>query len=107
MSTEGGVEVQRQLETLISDFRTSEPPMPVVVLHSEEAAEDSRVTGLVGELHNGQNAHGTRCAVAPTAQEGPTEVLRAAHLVRDLGDPKQWGDRHSIYRRYAFPRVRL
>lgn len=107
MSTEGGIEVQRQLETLIKDFRTSEPPMPVVVLHAEEAADDARATRLVGELHDVQNTHRTRCAVAPAAQEGPTEVLRAARLVRDLGDPKQWGGRHSIYRRYAFPRVRL
>ncbi|MPY57458.1 type 1 periplasmic-binding domain-containing protein [Streptomyces spongiae] len=107
MSTEGGIEVQRQLETLIGDFRTSEPPMPVVVLHAEEAADDTQVAGLVGELRNGQDTHGTRCAVAPAAQEGATEVLRAARLVRDLGDPKRWGGRHSIYRRYAFPRVRL
>lgn len=107
MSTEGGIEVQRQLEALVKDFRASEPPMPVVVLHAAEAADDTQVTRLVGELHDGQNAHGTRCAVAPATQEGPTEVLRAARLVRDLGDPKRWGSRHSVYRRYAFPRVRL
>ncbi|MFJ9586130.1 ABC transporter substrate-binding protein [Streptomyces acidicola] len=107
MSTEGGIEVQRQLETLVRDFRTSEPPMPVVVLHAEEAADDTQVAGLVAELRDGQDTHGTRCAVAPPAQEGPTEVLRAARLVRELGDPKRWGNRRSIYRRYAFPRVRL
>ncbi|WP_330455690.1 ABC transporter substrate-binding protein [Streptomyces sp. NBC_00820] len=107
MSTEGGIDVQQQLESLIRDFRTSDPPMPVVVLHAEEADDDERVVGSVEELCAGQNAHGTRCAVASPDQEGSTEVRRAAALVRDLGDPKRWGTRASLYRRYAFPRLRL
>ncbi|MFF8960949.1 ABC transporter substrate-binding protein [Streptomyces sp. NPDC014894] len=107
MSTGAGIDVQRRLETLIRDFRASEPPMPVVVLHAEDAADEERVVELVEELYTGQEAHGTRCAVAPEQQEGPTEVRRAAGLVRDLGDPRRWDGRRSIYRRYAFPRLRL
>jgi hypothetical protein len=112
MSTDGGMAVQRQLEGLIQDFRTSEPPMPVFVLHAEEAADDDRVTELVKDLYQGQDAHGTRCADAPAVQDvttegGRTEVRRAAALLRDLGDPERWGGRHSIYRRYTFPRLRL
>ncbi|MFJ9481759.1 ABC transporter substrate-binding protein [Streptomyces mirabilis] len=106
MSTEGGIDVQQQLEALIRDFRTSDPPMPIVVLHAEDA-DDERVASCVQELCGGQSAHGTRCAVVPPEQEGTTEVRRAAGLVRDLGDPKRWGNRGSIYRRYAFPRLRL
>ncbi|MFC5156622.1 ABC transporter substrate-binding protein [Streptomyces amakusaensis] len=107
MSTGAGIDVQRRLETLIRDFRANEPPMPVVVLHADEASDDGKVTNLVEELYTGQDTHGTRCAVAPAQQEGPTEVRRAAGLVRELGDPRRWDSRHSIYRRYAFPRLRL
>ncbi|MET7287029.1 ABC transporter substrate-binding protein [Streptomyces sp. NPDC005573] len=107
MSTEGGIDVQQQLESLIRDFRTSDPPMPVVVLHAEDAADDERVVTCVEELRRGQSAHGTRCAVASGVPEGATQVRRAAGLVRELGDPKRWGDGASLYRRYAFPRLRL
>ncbi|MGX2993302.1 ABC transporter substrate-binding protein [Streptomyces sp. JNUCC 64] len=107
MSTGAGVEVQKRLEVLIRDFRTSDPPMPVAVLHAEDSADDDRVVDLVEELHRGQDAHGTRCAVAPAQQEGVTEVRRAAALVRDLADPKRWDGHGSVYRRYAFPRLRL
>ncbi|MCM2387832.1 ABC transporter substrate-binding protein [Streptomyces albipurpureus] len=107
MSTGAGVEVQKRLEVLIRDFRTSDPPMPVAVLHAEDSADDDHIVNLVEELHRGQDAHGTRCAVAPAQQEGPTEVRRAAALVRDLADPKRWDGQRSVYRRYAFPRLRL
>ncbi|WP_329023481.1 ABC transporter substrate-binding protein [Streptomyces sp. NBC_00690] len=107
MSTGAGVEVQKRLEVLIQDFRTSDPPMPVVVLHAEDSTDDDQVVNLVEELHRGQDAHGTRCAVVPTTQEGPTEVRKAAALVRDLADPKRWDGQRSVYRRYAFPRLRL
>ncbi|MER5768583.1 ABC transporter substrate-binding protein [Streptomyces sp. NPDC001985] len=107
MSTGAGADIQRRLEILIRDSRTSEPPMPVVVLHAEEPGDDGRVAELVEELYTGQDAHGTRSAVAPARREGPTEVRRAAGLVRDLGDPRRWDGRRSIYRRYAFPRLRL
>lgn len=107
MSTGAGVEVQKRLEVLIRDFRTSDPPMPVAVLHAEDSADDDRIVDLVEELHRGQSAHGTRCAVAPAEQEGTTEVRRAAALVRDLADPKRWDGHRSVYRRYAFPRLRL
>lgn len=109
MSTGAGADVQRRLEVLIRDFGTSNPPMPVVVLHADDDAEadDRAVVDLVHELHTGQDAHGTRCAVAPERQEATTEIRRAAGLVRDLGDPKRWDGRRSIYRRYGFPRLRL
>ncbi|MEU9351229.1 ABC transporter substrate-binding protein [Streptomyces griseoloalbus] len=109
MSTEAGIDVQRQLESLIQDFRTSDPPMPVIVLHAEDAADDDRVTELVDELREGQQRHGTRLAVAPTEpQPGALDpTARAARLLCDLGDPKKWGDRSATYRPYAFPRLNL
>ncbi len=103
-----GLHPQDQLEFLIQDFRTStEPPMPVFVVHAQESADDDAVTGLVRQLYAGQGVHGTRCAVAQDAYEGPTEVRRAAAMVRALSDPKKWGDPKALYRRYAFPRLRL
>ncbi|MER6910580.1 ABC transporter substrate-binding protein [Streptomyces sp. NPDC000594] len=107
MSTGAGVDVQRRLEVLVRDFRSSRPPMPVVVLHAEDSADEDRVVSLVGELYAGHDAHGSRSAVAPLEREGPTEVRRAAGLVRDLGDPGRWDGRRSLYRRYSFPRLRL
>ncbi|MFI1867235.1 ABC transporter substrate-binding protein [Streptomyces jumonjinensis] len=112
MSTGAGIDVQRRLEFLVRDFRTSRPPMPVVVLHAEDVSgadgsDDDRVVELVEELYAGHDAHGTRCAVAPDVREGPTELRRAAGLVRDLSDPKRWDGRRSLYRRYSFPRLRL
>ncbi|TWF83938.1 ABC transporter substrate-binding protein [Streptomyces capillispiralis] len=109
MSTEAGIDVQRQLESLIQDFRTSDPPMPVIVLHAEDAADDDRVTELVDELREGQQRHGTRLAVAPTEpQPGALDpTARAARLLCDLGDPRKWGDRSATYRPYAFPRLNL
>ncbi|MEV7078301.1 ABC transporter substrate-binding protein [Streptomyces sp. NPDC093516] len=103
-----GAHLQDQLEVLIQDFRTStEPPMPVFVVHAQESADDDAVAGLVRQLYTGQEAHGTRCAVVQDAYEGPTEVRRAAALVRALSDPKKWGGPRAVYRRYAFPRLRL
>ncbi|CAL9605617.1 hypothetical protein SUDANB108_05545 [Streptomyces sp. enrichment culture] len=103
-----GLHLQDQLEMLIQDFRTSaEPPVPVFVVHAQEGADDDAVAGLVRQLYAGQEAHGTRCAVAQDAYEGATEVRRAAALVRALSDPKKWGGPKAVYRRYAFPRLRL
>ncbi|MDQ0752136.1 ABC-type branched-subunit amino acid transport system substrate-binding protein [Streptomyces africanus] len=103
-----GVHLQDQLEILIQDFRTSaEPPMPVFVVHPQDSADDDAVAGLVRQLYAGQEAHGTRCAVAQDVYEGPTEVRRAAAMVRALSDPKKWGGPKAVYRRYAFPRLRL
>ncbi|MFE0424001.1 ABC transporter substrate-binding protein [Streptomyces sp. NPDC058953] len=113
MSTGAGADVQRRLEMLVRDFRSSHPPMPVVVLHAEAAPAGSgddpedQVVRLVEELYAGHDAHGSRCAVAPDARDEPTEVRRAAGLVRDLGDPRRWDGRRALYRRYSFPRVRL
>ncbi|GGR50354.1 ABC transporter substrate-binding protein [Streptomyces griseomycini] len=109
MSTEAGIDVQRQLESLIQDFRTSDPPMPVIVLHAEDSADDDRVTELVDELREGQQRHGTRLAVAPTEpQPGDSDpTARAARLLCDLGDSRKWGDRSAAYRPYAFPRLGL
>ncbi len=109
MSTEAGIDVQRQLESLIQDFRTSDPPMPVIVLHAEDPADDDRVTELVDELREGQQRHGTRLAVAPTEpQPGDLDpTARATRLLRDLGDSRKWGDRSAAYRPYAFPRLGL
>ncbi|WP_229864214.1 ABC transporter substrate-binding protein [Streptomyces djakartensis] len=103
-----GLHLQDQLEILIQDFRTSaEPPMPVFVVHAQDGADDDAVTGLVRQLHAGQEAHRTRCAVAQDTYEGATEVRRAAAMVRALSDPKRWGGPKAVYRRYAFPRLRL
>ncbi len=103
-----GLHIQDQLEILIQDFRTStEPPMPVFVVHAQESTDDDAVTGLVRQLHTGQEAHGTRCAVAQDTYDGATEVRRAAAMVRALSDPKRWGGPKAVYRRYAFPRLRL
>ncbi|MFG2510728.1 ABC transporter substrate-binding protein [Streptomyces sp. NPDC048584] len=109
MSTEAGIDVQRQLESLIQDFRTSDPPMPVIVLHAEDAADDDRVTELVDELSEGQLRYGTRTAVAPTEpQPGDLDpTARAARLLWDLGDSRKWGDRSAAYRPYSFPRLGL
>ncbi|MFD5338319.1 ABC transporter substrate-binding protein [Streptomyces hawaiiensis] len=107
--TGAGVHLQNQLEVLIQDFRTStEPPMPVFVVHAEQSEDDAAVAGLVRQLHAGQGAHRTRCAMAQDdAYEGATEVRRAAAMVRALSDPKKWGGPKAVYRRYAFPRLRL
>lgn len=103
-----GLHLQDQLEILIQDFRTStEPPMPVFVVHAQDGADDDAVAGLVRRLHAGQEAHRTRCAVAQDMYDGATEVRRAAAMVRALSDPKRWGGPKAVYRRYAFPRLRL
>ncbi|QOV44051.1 ABC transporter substrate-binding protein [Streptomyces chromofuscus] len=109
MSTEAGIDVQRQLESLIQDFRTNDPLMPVIVLHAEDPADDDRVTELVDELREGQQRHGTRLAVAPTEpQPGDLDpTARAGRLLCDLGDSGKWGDRSAAYRPYAFPRLNL
>lgn len=109
MSTEAGIDVQRQLESLIQDFRTSDSPIPVIVLHAEDPADDDRVTELVDELCEGQQRHGTRLAVAPTEpQPGDVDPLaRATRLLWDLGDSRKWGGRSGAYRPYAFPRLNL
>ncbi|MFJ4282167.1 ABC transporter substrate-binding protein [Streptomyces massasporeus] len=106
--SDAGRHLQNQLEILIQDFRRStEPPMPVFVVHAQESRDDDAVAGLVRQLHAGQEAHGTRCAVVQDAYEGSTEVRRAAALVRALSDPRKWGGPKALYRRYAFPRLRL
>ncbi|MGI5379033.1 ABC transporter substrate-binding protein [Streptomyces sp. CA-251387] len=106
--TGAGVHLQDQLEILIQDFRTSaDPPMPAFVLHAQDSADDGAVAGLVRQLYAGQEAHGTRCAVAQDAYDGGTEVRRAAAMVRALSDPRKWGGPKAVYRRYAFPRLRL
>ncbi|MFG3718498.1 ABC transporter substrate-binding protein [Streptomyces massasporeus] len=106
--SDAGRHLQNQLELLIQDFRRStEPPMPVFVVHAQESRDDDAVAGLVRQLHAGQEAHGTRCAVVQDAYEGSTEVRRAAALVRALSDPRKWGGPKALYRRYAFPRLRL
>ncbi|MEU1850730.1 ABC transporter substrate-binding protein [Streptomyces sp. NPDC019990] len=103
-----GLHLQDQLEILIQDFRTStEPPMPVFVVHAQDGADDDAVAGLVRQLYAGQEAHRTRCAVAQDTHDGATEVRRAAAMVRALSDPKRWGKEKAVYRRYAFPRLRL
>ncbi|MEU3602906.1 ABC transporter substrate-binding protein, partial [Streptomyces sp. NPDC006798] len=119
MSTGAGADVQRRLEMLVRDFRSSHPPMPVVVLHTEiedapaRTAADAppdpaeQVVQLVEELHTSHGVHGSRCALAADARAEPTEVRRAAGLVRELGNPRQWDGRRALYRRYSFPRVRL
>ncbi|MGW2519071.1 ABC transporter substrate-binding protein [Streptomyces sp. NPDC001617] len=107
--TGAGRHLQDQLEMLIEDFRTSEPPMPVFVVHARDGADDERVAGLVRQLRRGQEAHGTRCAVAQDryGDASDSEVRRAAAMVRALSDPKRWDGRRAVYRRYAFPRLRL
>ncbi|WP_234342952.1 ABC transporter substrate-binding protein [Streptomyces fulvoviolaceus] len=105
--TGAGFDLQDQLEILIQEFRTSEPPMPVFVVHAQETADDDAVAALVRQLYRGQGAHGTRCAVAQVAYEGDTQVRKAAAMVRALSDPKKWGGPKAVYRRYAFPRLRL
>lgn len=111
MSTGAGVDVQRHLESLIQDFRAGDPPMPVIVLHAEDAADDDRVTELVDELREGQQSHGTRLAVAPTEppqdDADPDPTAQAVRLLRDLGDSRKWGDRSASYRPYSFPRLGL
>lgn len=109
MSTGAGIDVQRQLESLIQDFRAGDAPMPVIVLHAEDAADDDRVTELVDELREGQQRHGTRLAVAPTEpQPGDLDpTAQAVRLLRDLGDSRKWGDRSAAYRPYSFPRLSL
>lgn len=106
--SDAGRHLQNQLEILIQDFRRStEPPMPVFVVHAQEDGDDDAVAGLVRQLYAGQEAHGTRCAVVQDSYEGSTEVRRAAALVRALSDPRRWGGPKAVYRRYAFPRLRL
>ena len=134
MSTLAGIDVQQQLETLIQSFRTGDPPMPVVVLHSEDGSEDGvqdgRVARLVDQLRKGQRHHGTRYAVALGGADdagvrgagagagagddstgpgggGDSPRERAVHLLRHLGDPRRWGERSKGYRRYSFPRLNL
>ena len=75
--------------------------MPVFVVHAQDAGDDEPVAALVRQLYAGQEAHGTRCASAQDTYEGDTEVRRAAAMVRALSDPKKWGGRKALYRRYA------
>jgi len=49
--TGAGVHLQDQLEILIQEFRTSEPPMPVFVVHAQDGADDETVAGLVQQLY--------------------------------------------------------
>ncbi len=127
MGTREGFDVQRQLEAVVQDFRSSDPPMPVVVLHSDD---DTGARSIATELCEVQKSHGTRCAVPsamaggrrpaqPDQGAGPDDVraegLRnAIRAVGELSDPKKWNgvgsraDRdRSDYRRYAFPRTRF
>ncbi|MFD0503183.1 hypothetical protein ACFQ0G_10200 [Streptomyces chiangmaiensis] len=108
--TGAGVHVQNQLESVIQDFRTSEPPIPVFVVHAEDGADDDAAADVVRQLYAGQEAHGTRCAMVPDEYDGDRndlEIKRAATMVRALSDPRVWGGPKAVYRRYAFPRLRL
>ncbi|NYV72788.1 ABC transporter substrate-binding protein [Streptomyces sp. UH6] len=127
MGTREGFDVQRQVEAVVQDFRSSDPPMPVVVLHSDD---DTGARSIATELCEVQKSHGTRCAVPsamaggrrrtrPGEDPGPDDVraegLRnAIRAVGELSDPKKWNgvgsraDRdRSDYRRYVFPRTRF
>lgn len=84
MSTEAGIGVQRQLESLIQDFRVDDPPMPVIVLHAEDPADGDRVTELVDELREGQQ-HGTRLAVASTEPRPGNNQGRVVRVCRASG----------------------
>ncbi|MEE1938292.1 ABC transporter substrate-binding protein [Streptomyces sp. TRM 70361] len=112
MSTDAGIGVQQLLETLVQDFRAGDPPMPVIVLHSEDGEHDDQVTRIVDELQGGQKHHRTRYAAVPLEQspddhppEDPAE--QAARLLYSLGRPGKWGDGSAGYRPYAFPRLNL
>ncbi|MBM7171973.1 ABC transporter substrate-binding protein [Streptomyces sp. G44] len=112
MSTEAGIDVQQELEDRIQEFRTSDPPMPVVVVHAEDGAADGAVFSLVKELAEVQREHRSWCAVvdAEVCGEGDDPTARAASLLRDLSGwagPRSPGRRSALYRRYAFPRLHL
>ncbi|MEU7648211.1 ABC transporter substrate-binding protein [Streptomyces huasconensis] len=112
MSTEAGIDVQQELEDRINEFRTSDPPMPVVVVHAEDDADDRAVFSLVKELAEVQREHRSWCAVVdPEARgEGDDPTARAASLLRDLSGwdrTRTPGRRSALYRRYAFPRLHL
>ncbi|WP_046503886.1 type 1 periplasmic-binding domain-containing protein [Streptomyces odonnellii] len=108
MSSQAGIDVQAHIETLINDFRTSDPLMPVIVLHAEESAQDEEIGKLVRELRLGQEEHGSRVAEVPgQPARAVAESVPAARLVRELGEPRRWDSPGALYRRYAFPRLRL
>ncbi|WP_399920463.1 ABC transporter substrate-binding protein [Streptomyces kanamyceticus] len=113
MSTEAGIDVQQELEDRIHEFRTSAPPMPVVVVHAEDDAADGAVFALVEELAEVQREHRSWCAVvdAEVCGEGDDPTARAASLLRDLsgwdGTRSSGRRRSPLYRRYAFPRPGL
>ncbi|MFE2595233.1 ABC transporter substrate-binding protein [Streptomyces sp. NPDC059396] len=108
MSSQAGIDVQAHVETLIHEFRTSDPLMPVIVLHAEESAQDEQIGKLVKELRLGQEEHGSRVAEVPgQAAQVAGEAVPAARLVRELGEPRRWDSPGALYRRYAFPRLRL
>lgn len=108
MSSQAGIDVQAHIETLIHDFRTSDPLMPVIVLHAEESAQDEQIGKLVKELRLGQEEHGSRVAEVPRQpSQAAAETVPAARLVRELGEPRRWDSPGALYRRYAFPRLRL
>ncbi|MGA4846813.1 ABC transporter substrate-binding protein [Streptomyces sp. G5(2025)] len=113
MSTEAGIDVQQELEERIHEFRTSDPPMPVVVVHAEDGGDDGAVFTLVKELAEVQREHRSWCAVvdAEVCGEGDDPTARAASLLRDLsgwdGTARFPGRRSALYRRYAFPRLHL
>ena len=64
--TGAGVHLQDQLEILIQEFRTSEPPMPVFVVHAQDGADDETVAGLVQHV---------RDWLTGTAEESPDPAL--------------------------------
>lgn len=108
MPTTAKYEVDALFKDLVDQFSQARLPMPVVVLHAEEAdaALDQEVAGLVSAVQEAQEGGGLpyRLVAGPTGGD----PHRNAISILDGLSRGAWAKRGpSWYRHYAFPRSRL
>ncbi len=108
MPTTAKYEVDALFKDLVNQFSQARLPMPVVVLHAEEAdAElDREVADLVSAVQEAQEGGGLPYRLVAGAESG--DPHRNAIAILDGLSKGGWARRGpSWYRHYAFPRSRL
>ncbi|MER8186469.1 hypothetical protein [Kitasatospora sp. NPDC094015] len=109
LPTTAKYEVDTLVKGLIDQFRAARLPMPVVVLHAEEAdpALDREVTGVVTAVQEAQEGGGLPYRVVGGGVGGGDPHLNAIGIL-DAVARGPWARRGpSWYRSYAVPRSRL